>query len=371
MEEYILPASPAYPERQWRRRVVRMESPGIAIVIISADRRRILEETLAILTGRMAGYPGGGPRIVVVEPDERPLTDRGIEHIVPPPAVRGNFAALRNFALARAAADLTLFLDDDAWPEPGWFDALTAPLLGGEAVAAGGGAVHQPGGPIGRAVTLLGVPAGGLARILRTGGERVETRLLSTLNCAFRTAAVEAIGGFDERLVHGGEDQDLFERLAREHRVVFVPSALVRHRQRDSLSAVWSWYRRRGRAEYTRLRRAAGRSRSAALLSPLTGSITLRLVGLALPPIGLGMEGILVDAALLLLHAAGTVARTLWRHRRGGTELSPALEEIRRDLLAWPVLALLPLVKWTADAGFETGRWQGWHEEPGTRGRAT
>lgn len=65
---------------------------------------------------------------------------------------------------------------------------------------------------------------------------------LVTANAAFRKAALEEVGGFDEDLRSpGGEDPGLcFKLLARGHEMHYRPEALVRHHYRSSM---WDFVR--------------------------------------------------------------------------------------------------------------------------------
>ena len=50
------------------------------------------------------------------------------------------------------------------------------------------------------------------------------------------------IGGFDVLLRWGGEDQEFFSRIRSRKETLFVPEAIVFHRQRESLREVFSWF---------------------------------------------------------------------------------------------------------------------------------
>ena len=62
-------------------------------------------------------------------------------------------------------------------------------------------------------------------------------RVLSTSAAMVRRAAFDAVGGFDERLVHA-EDYDLWLRMATAQPVAHLPPCLVSYRlHADNLSA--------------------------------------------------------------------------------------------------------------------------------------
>jgi hypothetical protein len=115
-------------------------------------------------------------------------------------------AAARNAGWRASGADWIAFLDDDVLPGAGWGGALVADLAAADAgTAAVMGRVRVP------------LPADRRP----TDWERNVARLaaapgLVTADCAVRRAALEAVGGFDERFRRAyREDTDLELRLAR------------------------------------------------------------------------------------------------------------------------------------------------------------
>ena len=87
---------------------------------------------------------------------------------------------------------------------------------------------------------MIGFPGGGIRRMIESGGRIEPTTEVSTLNAAYRRKVVEAVGGFDERLKWGGED-DFFAKKACKHgSCLFVPAAVVTHKPRGSLPAYGS-----------------------------------------------------------------------------------------------------------------------------------
>ena len=141
--------------------------------------------------------------------------------------------------LARAGGDVVAFLDDDTRVDELWLDALTAPYTDPAVSAVGGRVVSAGGGEDLRDEAMTGLAS--IGRVLPSGeltsyfgadpGRQVEVDHLPESNMSFRTAAVEAVGGF--RVGHPGSGRrdatDLALRLgAAGYRLVFAPQAVTR-----------------------------------------------------------------------------------------------------------------------------------------------
>lgn len=124
-------------------------------------------------------------------------------------------AAARNRGWEIARADIIAFTDDDTVPAPDWLAAGVAAFQ------------DNVDGAWGRIVVpLVGVPTDYERDIANL--ERAEC---ATANCLYRRAALESIGGFDERFTTAWrEDSDVFfSVLEANGRVVHAPRALVAH----------------------------------------------------------------------------------------------------------------------------------------------
>lgn len=155
------------------------------------------------------------------------------------PRARGP-AAARNQGWRATRTPYVAFTDDDCVPQPGWLRALVEALdQAPEDVAGVGGAV-QPHrrGLISDYMTLHRIlePPESLAYLV-------------TANCVFRRSALEAVGGFDERVpTPGGEDPGLCFALRRlGFRFAFAPIAVVRHEYRESVRDFLKTFYRYGR----------------------------------------------------------------------------------------------------------------------------
>ena len=162
-------------------------------------------------TGALLGeLAAGEPRLRVVEE--------------PHPGV----SRARNAALAAAAGDIIVFIDDDCAPEPGWLIRLTAPLVSGRFDIAAGAVRLAP--EVERSwlaplhLDLLASTRDGLGDPPRT---------VVGANWAFRRSAL-GTRSFDVRLGYGAlgsmEETLLYEQMrSAGARAVFVADAVVVH----------------------------------------------------------------------------------------------------------------------------------------------
>lgn len=183
--------------------------------------------------------------------------------VIPEP-VRG-LSVARNTGLRAARGHLVAYTDDDALPDPTWIAELVSVIQGdgtgvvacvtGRVVASGTTTSEQrwfedfgdfdKGSD--RFVWSMGPPPESLpgrpgphsAFFPYTAGE-----MGTGNNMLFRTAALRALGGFDEALgtgspARGGEDLDIYRRVILGGQVlVYAPDAVVRHHHRDTRQAL-------------------------------------------------------------------------------------------------------------------------------------
>ncbi len=220
---------------------------SVSILIVTRDRREMLD---ALLSDLVAQDYRGTIEIVVVEETDTPREIAGVVYVPHPVRNRG-IAYARNLSVQHASHDLLVFVDDDCRVAPDWLGRLVAPFEDSTVLGVQGGvSVPEDTNAIGWAETLLGFPGGGYSRVVQAKGQLQETKEVSTLNAAYRKAAVVEAGGFSDRARFGGEDFLLAKRVAEQGRLLFVPEAMVKHAARESLPAIWCWFIRRGRAEY-------------------------------------------------------------------------------------------------------------------------
>ncbi|MHB8584434.1 MAG: glycosyltransferase family 2 protein [Thermoplasmatota archaeon] len=176
-----------------------------------------------------------GGSIAPTQEAARPfLSDRRVHWETFPGSVAETRNAAMQWIAAQAAGsgidpaqDLVVFLDADQIAPRGWLASLTEPISAARADVAGG-----PTRPDGPARTYSERYIDGFEAWFY---ERIVSKDATTLpmgNSAWRRSLLEKVGGFDPRLVWGGEDWDLNLRAkAAGARFEFVPAAWVYHDQ--------------------------------------------------------------------------------------------------------------------------------------------
>jgi glycosyltransferase involved in cell wall biosynthesis len=175
-------------------------------------------------------------------------TDRTVERLrarsASDPRVRlltapGNRSVGRNAAAGAARSPIIACTDAGAQVEAAWLERITAPFAADLEVDVVAG-FYRPEGKtwFERAAGVVSAP-----RLVEVRRDRF---LPSTRSVAFRKAAWESVGGFDERWDHN-EDTPFALALRRAgHRFTFAPDAIVRWRPRGDLRSFWRQHRRFG-----------------------------------------------------------------------------------------------------------------------------
>lgn len=205
----------------------------VSVIIPTSARPDYLEVALGSLATQVARAAG---ELVVVDdgPDPagrettRAVTQRHAARYVAHDRRRGLNAA-RNTGIANSSGDLVAFVDDDIRAPDGWLQAL---LEGARAHPE----AEALGGPIrarleGSRLRMCGREAPAFTS-LDLGPEDRETPLVWGANLALRRSALERVGGFNEALPIGGDEEEWLERLrgAGGH-VVYLAAAGLEHRR--------------------------------------------------------------------------------------------------------------------------------------------
>jgi GT2 family glycosyltransferase len=314
------------------------QSTHVSIIICTKDRPDDLARAVGSI--RHSGDLGRDSEIVVLEETDSPRDIPGVRYVHLPRRGRG-FGYVRNVGVREAHGEVILFIDDDCEAEQGWAEALIEPFSRNPRTLGVAGAVLvRDCGLIGYAENVLGFPGGGLRYMHHAQGRVVPTKYLSTCNCAYQRKAVLEAGGFVEDARLGSEDFLVAERVTALGSCVYTPMAVVYHRPRGKLSAIFRWFVRRGRGEIGLLRNSADRGQFAWYL--IRSSWALRILVLLLILVRWPSLLMVVPAGALSYYAA-----LLWRFRFA--RRYPSHRE------AW---WLVPLVKFTMDLGIEVGRWK-------------
>jgi O-antigen biosynthesis protein len=228
------------------------------VVIATRDRAaslaRCLQTVLAL----------DHPAFDVVVVDNAPADDRSrrvVEHLATRRVAvryvredRAGLARAHNAALPHVTGEVVAFTDDDVEVDPQWLrrltDAFADPRVGCVTGMIFPAEVETPAQAWIEAHAGFG--KGTDRRVYDLDEHRPDDQLFpftagrlgSGANMAFRTQALEGLGGFDETLgvgtkARGGDDLAAFYDVIRAgHRLVYEPAALVRHHHHVDTAAV-------------------------------------------------------------------------------------------------------------------------------------
>jgi GT2 family glycosyltransferase len=157
----------------------------------------------------------------------------------------GGLSSARNTGLKEATGEIVAYIDDDAYPDPGWLHYLVTTFLNTQHAGVGGpNLAPADDGPIADCVANS---PGNPTHVLLTDEEAEH---IPGCNMAFRKAALEEIGGFDPQFWIAGDDVDVCWSLReRGYSLGFNPAAVVWHHRRNSVRAYWKQQVNYGKAE--------------------------------------------------------------------------------------------------------------------------
>jgi cellulose synthase/poly-beta-1,6-N-acetylglucosamine synthase-like glycosyltransferase len=246
----------------------------ISVVVISKDEPS-LDETLTAVAAQAAAL-GRPAEIVVVDASQGRLDHIRARHearvrwidFEPPAGVRVSIPHQRNAGVGAAGGEIIVFTDAGCHPEPGWLAGLTGAVGQDEQLAVG---------------LTLALPGrtGLYDRKARQALQPPYVTECSTINLAFRRAAFDAVGGFDENFAYGSDVDFSWRVTDAGFRIRSVPAAVVRHD--------WGTSRRQlrrsyvyGRARARLYRKHRGRLRHVLVRDPMVIAYPAFLLGLPL-----------------------------------------------------------------------------------------
>jgi GT2 family glycosyltransferase len=224
------------------------ESPPVTVVVLNFDGREHLGPCFESLRG--LDYPADRLTVHLVDNGSRDgsvdfVQRRHPEVKITAFAENRGFSAAVNHAVRAADTPLVAFLNNDTRVDPRWLTELLAPIVRGEAAAAGshivdwrgradlfrGGGCNFHG--IGFQAGLHGMAGDGPARDL------VDVLFACGAAMAMERDVFLDAGGFDEDFFAFYEDVDLGWRLwILGHRVVLAPRSVVYHHHSATASRV-------------------------------------------------------------------------------------------------------------------------------------
>jgi len=163
------------------------------------------------------------------------------------------FPVVRNIGLKTANYDLIAFIDADCVVPPDWIQKIL-PNFKDNKIAGVGGNAYPPLNSkfLGKCIAAIGKPAGGAIGFDSELGDcGNEAHFLGTGHSMFRKNILVEVGGFDEKLKHGDEDNELCERILDAGYILkYEPSSFLYHKPRETLKEFIKWSFKRGRGSY-------------------------------------------------------------------------------------------------------------------------
>lgn len=204
--------------------------PSVSVIVPAYNAQDTIDECVCSLL--KLRYPAELLELQVVDNASTDGTAQALrrygERIVVTQERRRGPAAARNAGVRRTAAHVVAFTDADCTVEPDWLAQLVAPLEDPRVGIAGG-------------TILARRPANEVARFgeaihdHRKAIELYRPPYVIGMSWASRRAVIRALRGFDERF-RRVQDVDLSYRMIQAgYLLVFVPEAVVYHRNEDTL----------------------------------------------------------------------------------------------------------------------------------------
>jgi GT2 family glycosyltransferase len=233
-----------------------------ASVVVPTNFARPAELRRCLKTLAELDHPDYEVIVVDNRPADAPPADLEGVRVVREP--RPGISAARNRGISVATGEIIAFTDDDVQVQPGWLSAIGGRFARQPHVSVVTGLVvpleletqaqiffEQSGSGQDRGYAPLTFERAGRFRVRRRD-QRAATDEVRSLyltgefgfgaNMAFRTAVLQASGGFDEALgvgtaTRGGEDLAMFvELLTAGHQIGYEPAAIIEHQHRATMA---------------------------------------------------------------------------------------------------------------------------------------
>jgi FkbM family methyltransferase len=250
---------------------IKRKLPFVSVVVVTFNRSNRITPCMKSLTRQ--SYPKDRCEVIVVDDGSTDNTAQIVRaqgvRVIRHEANQG-ISAARNTGLAAAKGEIVAYIDDDAVADPHWLEYLVQPFDSSEVTASGGKVFAYKTEYIAERY-LSAVGSGNPAPFefgksknplwrfsiylkdmflpISIATKKTEVQAVFGCNCAYRTSALRAVGGFDETLL-ADEDTEISTRLRNGGaHIIFTPDAIVHHRHRDDVvKLIRQTYRR---SEYT------------------------------------------------------------------------------------------------------------------------
>ena len=219
-----------------------MKYPFVSVVVGIRNEEKFIEECIESLLN--LDYPKDSYEIIIVDGMSTDKT-RDIVQKYPIKLLlneRKNVAAARNLGVKNARGELVAFTDGDCKVDSQWLKTLVREMEDSpeDVVCFGGPNLIFDTDPVfGRVVgyaqeSFLG--SGGSAQS-KNSTKKHYVGSLPNCNAMYKKAAIQEVGGFDERFVVG-QDGDLNYRIGKKgNKFLYIPNAQVLHHRRGTLKS--------------------------------------------------------------------------------------------------------------------------------------